>query len=120
MNDLSHGRTKKKSAAENGDGNSMTTLDVKILDKDLQVACPADQQAALLKAATLFDKKMRQIQNSGKVIGIERIALIAGLNMAHDFLQAEERAEGKETARLLKKMHRKLDNALQNAQQLEI
>ena len=102
------------------DPNDTSTLNVKILDKEYQVACPVDQQNDLLEAARQFDARMRDIRDSGKVIGIERIAVMAGLNITNEFLQAKDRAEGKETTKLVKKLNRKLDNALQNAKQMEI
>ena len=63
---------------------------------------------------------MREIRESGKVIGLERIAIMAGLNITHEYLQAKNLAEGKDTTDMLKKLNRKLDNALQGAQQMEI
>lgn len=98
----------------------ISTLVVKILGKDFQVACPVDERDDLLEAARQLDERMRDIRDSGKVIGMERIAVMAGLNITHEFLQAKDRAEGKETTKLLRKLHRKLDNALQGAKQLEI
>ena len=100
--------------------NDTSTIKVKILGKDFQVACPADEQDELREAANQLDERMRVIQDSGKVIGLERIAVMAALNITHEFLLAKDRAEGKETTRLMKKLHRKLDNALQTTRQLEI
>lgn len=95
-------------------------ISVKILGKDYQVTCAAGEQDDLTLAAAQLDKRMREIRDSGKVIGLERIAVMAGLNITHEFLQAKDKAEGKETTNLLKKLNRKLDNALQSAKQLEI
>ncbi|ODN42741.1 cell division protein ZapA [Piscirickettsia litoralis] len=60
---------------------------IKVLDKYYQVNCPPDQYRALEEAALLLDDKMRHIRDSGKVIGVERIAIMAALNLAHDYLQ---------------------------------
>ena len=98
----------------------MTTINVNILGKEFQVSCPEEEKDALMVAASQLDKQMREIRESGKVIGLERIAVMAALNTTHEFLQAKDRAEGKETSDLLKKLNRKLDNALQSAQQMEI
>jgi len=98
----------------------MNTLNVKILGKEFQVSCPEEEREALLLAATQLDKRMRDIRESGKVIGLERIAIMAGLNITHEYLQVKDRVEGKDTTDMLKKLNRKLDNALQGAQQLEI
>jgi cell division protein ZapA len=59
---------------------------VTILGKEFVVACPENERAALMAAASYLDKKMREIQNSGKVIGSERTAIMAALNIAHELL----------------------------------
>jgi len=98
----------------------MNTLNVKILGKEFQVSCPEEEREALLLAASQLDQRMRDIRESGKVIGLERIAIMAGLNITYEYMQAKDRADGKETTDMLKKLNRKLDNALQGAQQMEI
>jgi cell division protein ZapA len=62
------------------------TLDVKILDRELRVACPEDERGELLDAVAYLDKKMREIRDTGKVASVERIALMAALNIAHELL----------------------------------
>ena len=66
------------------------TVTVSILDKDYQVACPPEQQAELIVSASYLDKQMRSIRETGKVIGLERIAVMAALNISHELLQATE------------------------------
>lgn len=61
-------------------------LDVTIMGREFRVACPEDQQQELLASVDYLDKKMREIRDTGKVIGIERIAIMAALNIAHEFL----------------------------------
>jgi cell division protein ZapA len=61
-------------------------LDVKILDREFRVACPDDEKAELLEAVSYLDKKMREIRDAGKVASIERIAIMAALNIAHELL----------------------------------
>jgi cell division protein ZapA len=63
------------------------TVTVKILDKDYPIHCPPQQRANLESAARYLDGKMREIRNSGKVIGADRIAVLAALNIAHELLQ---------------------------------
>ncbi|HZP91678.1 MAG TPA: cell division protein ZapA [Burkholderiales bacterium] len=67
-------------------------LDIAIMGRQFRVACPEDQQKDLLKAVEYLDLKMRQIRDSGKVIGVERIAIMAALNIAHEYLST--RVEG--------------------------
>jgi cell division protein ZapA len=69
-----------------------TTFSVTILDKEYQVACPPEQQADLLLSARHLDEQMRAIRSTGKVIGLERIAVMAALNISHELLQARNGA----------------------------
>ena len=122
MKELSRGVVPPKNSKQESlsVSNEIITMNVKILGKDFQVSCPADEQDELTKAAEQLDMRMREIRESGKVIGLERIAIMAGLNITNEFLQAKDQVEGKETSNLLKKINRKLDNALQSAKQMEI
>lgn len=67
-------------------GNKVQTLDITILDRELRVACPEDERAELLDAVAYLDKKMREIRDAGKVASVERIAIMAALNIAHELL----------------------------------
>jgi cell division protein ZapA len=87
-----------------------TTVEVKILDKEYLVACPAEEQEALIRAARHLDSKMREIRNSGKVFGTERIAVMAALNMTHELLERDTMSDA--TSTILKAMDSKLENAL--------
>lgn len=66
--------------------NATKTLDVKILDRELRIACPEEERGELLDAVAYLDKKMREIHESGKIASIERIALMAALNITHELL----------------------------------
>ncbi len=100
------------------------TVTVKILEKEYQVACPEEQEADLMVSAKYLDKQMRSIRETGKVIGLERIAVMAALNISYELLQASEHgatdhaeppAEG-----AISHLSRKLDDALYQLRQLEI
>jgi cell division protein ZapA len=62
------------------------TIEISILGRSYKVACSRDEESALIAAADYLDEKMREIRDSGKVIGAERIAIMAGLNLAHDLM----------------------------------
>ena len=62
------------------------TLDVTILDREFRVACPNEERAELLDAVAYLDKNMREIRDAGKITSIERIAIMAALNIAHELL----------------------------------
>lgn len=66
--------------------NATKTLDVKILDRELRIACPEEERGELLDAVAYLDKKMREIHESGKIASVERIALMAALNITHELL----------------------------------
>jgi cell division protein ZapA len=66
--------------------STIKTLDVKILDRELRIACPEEERAELLDAVAYLDKKMREIHETGKIASIERIALMAALNITHELL----------------------------------
>ena len=86
---------------------------VTILGKEFMVACPEDERAALVAAAGYLDKKMREIQTSGKVIGTERTAIMASLNIAHELLELRGRGGMPlDTAQKIKFLQTKIDAAL--------
>jgi cell division protein ZapA len=62
------------------------TLEIKLLDRELRVACPEDEREGLLDAVAFLDKRMREIRDAGKIASVERIALMAALNITHELL----------------------------------
>ncbi|UVE17627.1 cell division protein ZapA [Pseudomonas sp. LS44] len=66
------------------------TVSVQILDKEYCIACPPDDRANLESAARYLDGKMREIRMSGKVIGADRVAVMAALNITHDLLHKQQ------------------------------
>ncbi len=87
-----------------------TTVEVKILDKEYLVACPEEEQEALLRSARHLDIKMREIRASGKVFGTERIAVMAALNITHEMLERDTMSDA--ASSILNAMDEKLDTAL--------
>jgi cell division protein ZapA len=86
-------------------------IKVHILGKEYPVACSADETHELLIAARYLDEKMRTIRDSGRVIGTERIAVMAALNIAHELLQLKSQ-EGQSTQNIagrLSAMRERLD-----------
>jgi cell division protein ZapA len=65
------------------------SLDVAIMGREFRVSCPEKERDSLLQAVGYLDRKMREIRDSGKVIGVERIAIMAALNIAHDYLNKQ-------------------------------
>ena len=63
-------------------------LDVNIMGREFRIACQEDEQKDLLKAIEYLNMKMREIRDAGKVIGVERVAIMAALNITHEFLSS--------------------------------
>jgi len=102
------------------DTNSQVS--VRILDKEYQVACPASERTDLLDSAEVLNEKMREIRDSGRIVGLDRIAVMAALNMANDLLHAQERdktLEGDISSRL-KLISDRVESVLGNTQQLDL
>ncbi len=64
---------------------------VQILDKEYVVGCRAEEQDSLITSAHMLDRKMREIRSSGKVVGTERVAVMAALNIAYELLEEKNR-----------------------------
>lgn len=64
-------------------------VDVQIMGKEFTVSCTDEERQGLLDAVNYLDKKMRDIRDSGKVVGVERIAIMAALNLSHEVLNTK-------------------------------
>ena len=97
-------------------------INVKILEKEYQISCPADERKALIDSAEMLNLKMREIRDSGKVVGLDRIAVMAALNMANDLIVSHTvggtlQTEAKDKVRA---MCERVESALQSGQQLDL
>lgn len=101
---------------------SAAAVTVQILDKEYRVACPPDEHEALLRSASFLSKKMKEIRDSGKVIGTDRIAVMAALNLAHDLIKSRSDSDthGSTLNARIKTLQNKIDAALHDAKQLEL
>lgn len=68
-----------------------TQLDIKILGREYKVACKEDERAELLEAVAFVDAQMRELRGGSKTAGVDRVAVMAALNIANDLLR-ERRA----------------------------
>lgn len=98
------------------------TVRVRILDKDYQVACPADERDALMESARYLDQQMRAIRQGGKVIGLERIAVMAALNITHELIQHGQQSDrgSQDMQEHLRRLTAKLDDTINHYRQMEI
>jgi cell division protein ZapA len=97
-------------------------VSVRILEKEYQVSCPASERTDLLDSAEVLNHKMREIRDSGKVIGLDRIAVMAALNMANELLQTRARDEALEdnAGHRLKVLSDRVESVLGPGQQLDL
>lgn len=100
----------------------VTRVSVRLLDREYQVACPADERSALLDSAEYLDSKMREVRDSGKVVGLDRIAVISALNLANELIKLRRNGtsvDGDLGARL-RSLRERVESALEKGQQLEL
>ena len=97
-------------------------ISVRIMEKEYVVACPYEERSALLDAAEYLNGRMREIRDSGKVVGLDRIAVMVALNMANELLalrgrdaKLENEASGKVRA-----LRERVETSLAKAQQLDL
>lgn len=91
-----------------------TPVAVNILDREFLIGCTAEERAGLIAAAGYLDGKMREVRGSSRTQGLDRIAVMAALNIAHELLQARQNNESQSgaLAQHLQAMRTKLDAAL--------
>lgn len=87
---------------------------VKLLNKDFQVSCPAGLEDQLQEAAAYLDQKMREIRHTGRVIGLERIAIMAALNLSNELLTYRRQKEDyiQTVTEQIDRLQNKIDEAL--------
>ena len=95
---------------------------VNILGKEYQVACPEEEKSAMIASAQMLHDSMEQIRSTGKVVGLDRIAVMAALNIAHELigLKDQEGEADHETTEKLLSMKDKVNAFLQEERQLDL
>jgi cell division protein ZapA len=95
---------------------------VNILGKEYQIACPEEEKPALIASAQLLHDGMDKIRASGKVVGLDRIAVMAGLNIAHELVSVQDQQENgdPETTTKLLQMKDKVSAFLNEDRQLDL
>jgi len=97
-------------------------VSVRILEKEYHISCPMEERSDLLDSAEYLNNKMREIRDSGKVVGLDRIAVIAVLNMANELLRVRNRDSSLESdmGNRLRILRERVESALERGQQLEL
>jgi len=91
----------------------LTPVTVHILDKEYRIACTAEERQGLLDSARLIDQRMREVRQNGRVIGADRIAVMAALNIIYELTRECERQAL--AAHRLKLLQDRVTNALNAA-----
>jgi cell division protein ZapA len=90
-------------------------VSVRILEKEYLVACPPNERADLLAAAEHWSQALRSIRDTGKIVGLDRIAVIAGLNLANDLkLRASKQTIDDSMLPRVRHMRQKVEKALKS------
>lgn len=89
-------------------------VEVRILDRDYTVGVPSGERDSLMAAARLLDSRMRELRGNNRMVSLDRIAVLAALNLAHELqqLRQEREALDRELARTLDTLNRRLDGLL--------
>ena len=95
---------------------------VNILGKEYQISCPEEEKPALIESAQLLHDGMEKIRGTGKVVGLDRIAVMAALNIAHELISLQghqENGNPEATSKILQ-MKEKVTAFLNEDRQLEL
>ncbi|MCC7462145.1 MAG: cell division protein ZapA [Gammaproteobacteria bacterium] len=97
-------------------------VSVRILEKEYFVACPAGEREDLVESAAFLNTRMREIRDGGKIVGLDRIAVMVALNLANELLKLQARGQGAqaEVGQRLRIMRERVESALEKGQQLEL
>ncbi len=97
-------------------------VSVRIMEKEYVIACPYDERSALLDAAEFLNARMREIRDSGRVVGIDRIAVMAALNLAHEYLKGRDRESRLDNGvgQRVRALRERVEGTLGKSQQLEL
>lgn len=92
---------------------SSLPVTIRILDRDYQVACREDEKDDLVAASQIVDERMKEVRNRGSVIGTDRVAVMAALNMAYELLELRElRTSAEQTRDRMSELEARVASAL--------
>ena len=94
--------------------SSNEPVSVHILEREYTIGVEPGERSSLMAAAKLLDSKMREVRGSNRMAAVDRIAVLAALNLAHELqqLRDEQHARNRDVERTLQDLHRKLDSVL--------
>ena len=94
--------------------SSSEPVGVRVLDREYTVGVSAEERDGLLAAARLLDARMRELRGNNRMVALDRIAVLAALNLAHEVqqLRQERESQQRELAGTLEALNRRLDGLL--------
>jgi len=100
----------------------VSRVSVRLLDREYQVACPAEERSDLLDSAEYLDTKMREVRDGGKVVGLDRIAVISALNLANELIKLRRNGSvvDSDLGSKIRTLRERVESALEKGQQLEL
>ena len=100
----------------------VNTVKVNILDKDYQVSCPAAERDALVESARYLDQQMRTIRQGGKVVGVERIAVMAALNITHELIRQGQQSSlgSQDLQERIRRLTKRIDESINSVRKMEM
>lgn len=100
----------------------LVRVSVRILEKEYQVACLPEERSELLDSAEHLNGKMREIRDAGNIVGLDRIAVMAALNLAHELLKVRGRGDAADTdvSQRIRQLRERVEGALTRGKQLEL
>jgi cell division protein ZapA len=100
----------------------MVRVSVRILEKEYQVACLPEERSELLDSAEFLNAQMREIRDGGNIVGLDRIAVMAALNLSHELLKVRNRGDAAQTdvSRKVRQMRERVETVIAKSQQLDL
>jgi cell division protein ZapA len=97
-------------------------VSVRILEKEYQISCLPEERSELLDSAEHLNTRMREIRDAGNIVGLDRIAVMAALNLAHELLKLRNRDEVVDSgvSQKIRQLRERVETALTRGQQLEL
>ena len=97
-------------------------VSVRILEKEYQVACLPEERSELLDSAEFLNNKMKEIRDGGNIVGLDRIAVVAALNLSHELLKLRNRGDAVQgdVGRKVRQMRERVETVLNKSQQLDL
>jgi cell division protein ZapA len=95
---------------------------VHVFDKEYTIACKSHEHNGLLESAQYLDGKMREIRDNGRVLGADKIALMAALNITHELIQLKnsKNDSSESVSQRIRTLQDKIEKALNSNNQLEL